>query len=418
MSFSPFVPSPTLTLLPRGNLLLQSQTFDNASWTKTASMAVTANSTQDPYGLTTADTITRSATTAQTISQAVAKASAAQVYTLSLYAKAGTGSFIALGLQGASSANRADVCFNVSTGAISTPASVAGGFSGASATISGPTNGLYLLTLTATSDASASIKALISTSTVTQAVDGTGSGASSTGFIWGAQLEPYAQASGYAATVAAADAGIWAGVNALNVMPRLPGQSAVYHKAPLWSAKVARATSGRERRTAYWPYPLWQFEIALNVLRQAASPAELTKLWEFFNLAAGQFGPWLFVDLADCQLTSTAAGQLMNTATGGFTGDGATTLFQFTRPLNSFVEPVYGVYQPVVLDNGAPTAATLTFNANGTVSFSVAPANGHALTWFGYYYFLCRFSQDDLTADQIVSQLYGAQSLKFTSIRP
>jgi hypothetical protein len=46
------------------NLLLQSQTFDNAYWTKT-NITVTANSTTAPDGTTTAESILETATTGQ-----------------------------------------------------------------------------------------------------------------------------------------------------------------------------------------------------------------------------------------------------------------------------------------------------------------------------------------------------------------
>ena len=55
--------------------------------------------------------------------------------------------------------------------------------------------------------------------------------------------------------------GIWSGVDGLSVLPYLPGQAVTVTKAPMWSTEVVRTASGRERRTAYWPYPLWQFEL-------------------------------------------------------------------------------------------------------------------------------------------------------------
>ena len=45
------------------------------------------------------------------------------------------------------------------------------------------------------------------------------------------------------------------------------------------------------------------------------------------------------------------------TAFASFSGDGSTRTFQLQRQVNtSLYEPVYDVYQPIILDNGAPTA--------------------------------------------------------------
>jgi hypothetical protein len=227
--------------------------------------------------------------------------------------------------------------------------------------------------------------------------------------------------------------GIWSGADGLPVLPFLPGQDIAVSKAPLWSTKVIRAASGRERRTPYWSYPLWKFELSHGVIRHRAAQAELTAMWEFFNVLQGQYGAWLFLDPTDCQLPTSllldSSGQPLTDSSGAFitdgsstptsypfaTGDGVTTTFQLTRTINSFVEPVYAAFAPTVLDNGA-LAGTHTV-ANGKVTFAAAPGAGHVLSWCGYFFFGCRFAQDDLTFEQIVRQLWAGKSLKFTSLR-
>lgn len=228
-------------------------------------------------------------------------------------------------------------------------------------------------------------------------------------------------------------AGVWSGVDGLPVLPFLPGQDIAISKAPVWSTKVVRAASGRERRTAYWSFPLWKFELGYGVIRHRPSQAELVAMWEFFNVMQGQFGGWLFVDPTDCQLPTNlildASGQPITDSSGAFitdgsatptsytfaTGDGSTTTFQLTRQIGSFAEPVFAAFQPVILDNGALAGACTV--ANGKVTFSLAPAAGHVLSWFGYFYFGCRFAQDDLTFEQIVRELWSGKSLKFQSLR-
>jgi len=171
------------------------------------------------------------------------------------------------------------------------------------------------------------------------------------------------------------------------------------------------------------------------VVRSRPTRPELQTLWEFFNVAQGQFAPWLFVDPSDCYLgpapildsgwSDEASGAILDSSgdeilsTGYWpfaTGDGSTTGFQITRPINSFVEPVFAVFEPSILDDGAPAGA-YTING-GVVTFTSPPAAGHTLSWSGHFYFGCRFTQDDLGFEQIVGQLWSGKSLKFTSLRP
>jgi uncharacterized protein (TIGR02217 family) len=206
----------------------------------------------------------------------------------------------------------------------------------------------------------------------------------------------------------------------LPVFPILPGQSITVSKAPLWSTKVKRAASGRERRTALWPYPLWQFEISHDVVRHRPTNDELAALWTFFNTVQGQYQPWLFLDPSDFS-NLDPLGTVSEFPTTFATGDGATTTFQITRYLSngllaSVSEPVYAPFGMTVFINGTATNA-YSMSGIGKITFASPPAAGAALGWQGYFYFGCRFLQDDLTFEQIVSQLWSGKTLKFTSLR-
>lgn len=404
MTITPLAPSSAISGLPRGNLLLQSQTL-GAIWA-TSNASVSSNTAADIFGLATADTLTRTSAGVSYLTQNTGKAAVAVSYTFSVYAQLKTGAFVSLMMQDAGGGGRVDACFNLSAGALAL-----GPTNGAAATITAIAGtGWYRLTLSAVSSTATSWNVYLSTASVAQFIDGAGSANATAAYFWGAQLEPYASASAYAATTGVTDPGIWAGVQSLPVLPYLPGQDVSVAKGPQWSTQRIVTASGRERTTAYWPYPKWQFELRYGVIRHRPTAAELFKMWEFFAAMQGQFSPWLFVDPSDCQIPGSAPA-------GFATGDGATRTFQLQRPINSVSEPVYGVYQPVILDNGAPTSSALSFSPNGMVTFATAPASGHALTWFGYFYFGCRFRQDDMSFEQIVPQLWSGKSLKFTSLR-
>ena len=222
------------------------------------------------------------------------------------------------------------------------------------------------------------------------------------------------------------------------VLPDLPGRSVSLTKTPAWSTTVKRCASGRERRAERWAYPQWTFRLAFEVVRDrpfAATPSqpitdwqgdaitdgaggdildgsgvpqdELQQLWELFNLAEGQSGAWLFLDPTDSQVTDGPVG----------VGDGVSAIVQLQRALRDWTEPVLAPFDVVLFDNGAPAGA-FSLGPDGQVVFASPPAAGHALTWSGGFYYLCRFQEDALSLDQIVGQLWAGKTLSFVTVRP
>jgi|694.fasta_scaffold64011_5 hypothetical protein len=78
----------------RTNLILQSQTFDNASWTKYEGATITANSTTAPDGTLTAETLNVATNIFSGTYQAISLSS--NIYTISIFVKKGTKDFIYL----------------------------------------------------------------------------------------------------------------------------------------------------------------------------------------------------------------------------------------------------------------------------------------------------------------------------------
>jgi hypothetical protein len=190
------------------NLCLQSQTFDNASWTKN-NITITADAVVAPDGTTTADKLVEAATTTiHFASQTVAKASSAIQYTFTCFAKQGERTRIFMEVSDLVS-DVETVVFDLAGGQIGVAPYANGGvgWASASASISPAANGFYRCRFTATSPATANIALRIGLD------NGSGTGAASLtylgditkgAYIWGVQLETGSAASGYVATTTAA----------------------------------------------------------------------------------------------------------------------------------------------------------------------------------------------------------------------
>jgi len=127
---------PRSEILIGTNLLLQSETFDNASWTKT-NCTITANDTAAPDGQTTADALVDDGVSgAHGVEQNIATLSPQSALMASVQAKAGTQNYLLMKIhEEADTSNRVDAWFNLSDGSVSSTAT-AGTGSGVSARIS------------------------------------------------------------------------------------------------------------------------------------------------------------------------------------------------------------------------------------------------------------------------------------------
>jgi hypothetical protein len=187
----------TRTALAEQNLLLQSQTFDNASWTK-SDTTVTADTTTAPDGTTTAELLAETATTNRhEIRNATTVSVVAGSVSISVFVKKGTGATAPDWIQLSDTGmfgGRAN--FNISTG-------TAGLNSYTSSSIVSYANGWYRITATFTSAATTSGVFYICFTNNTDSATARPSYAGATTsdvFIWGAQLEQRSAVTAYNVT--------------------------------------------------------------------------------------------------------------------------------------------------------------------------------------------------------------------------
>lgn len=190
------------------------------------------------------------------------------------------------------------------------------------------------------------------------------------------------------------------------VFPSLPGLGWSVGKYPVWNTKTQRSVSGKEVRTAFMSYPLWQFALSYEVLRAASAYAELQSLLGFFNARQGAYDSFLYTDPNDNSVTDYQFG----------TGDGTTVAFQLTRAYGGFIEPVMNVNTLTNIKKAGvaqSNPADYTIGSTGLVTFTTAPAIGAALTWTGSFYFRVRFLQDTAEFKEFMKNLWELNKLEF-----
>jgi len=184
------------------------------------------------------------------------------------------------------------------------------------------------------------------------------------------------------------------------------GQSFLDSKQAVWSTDTFRSRSGRRWTSSNWTFPVWKWSLPYEFLRRNAGRDELGQLWAFFNSRRGAAGQFLFLDRDDNAVENEVFG----------IGDGLTTVFQLTRSLFDWVEPVLALNgAPAIAVGGVPTTA-LTVDAFAVVTFAAAPPPGALLSWTGSYLFRCAFTTDTLAAAQMFRRHWSAQ-IEFESLK-
>jgi uncharacterized protein (TIGR02217 family) len=199
--------------------------------------------------------------------------------------------------------------------------------------------------------------------------------------------------------------------------PLSPGLSWSVHVSPKFNTRVAGHVSGREIRTAWQQYAIYEFTLSFDVLRGNATQ-EIETLMGFFLARQGQYDTFL-LDLG--AVTQNVADSYVTLGAQG-TGDGVTTVFPLMRTVGEAMEPVGYVFSADLADvyvaGVLQDPLSYSFTSPNILTFNTAPTSGGQITASFRYYFICRFAADAQDFEEFMANLWSLHELKLTSVLP
>ena len=379
------------------NFLLQSQTFDNASWTK-ANATVTANSTVAPDGTTTADTVLADgASGVHSVAQSPSFVTGL-TYTYSAFIKAGTNNFAQLRTV-AAVVTQGFANFDLSTGSLGTVGA------GVTASITSVGNSWYRCSITFTSITTGAqpVNALVVTSGTS--VSNESNTLATSIILWGAQLEIGSTANTYIPTTTTAIYGTptlsFSGVAGLG----LQSDGALYVSPAGTGALQAQATTSTTAGGNARGANAVDWQTSRTAASQVASAANTFIGGGSQNTASGQY--------------ATVAGGVANTASSfvssAIAGWGNTVSGQLSSIVGGYLNTTAGYYNFVGggysnsgTANAAVTTQSGTMNATTAVTLSGSNASikvGQLITGtsIASYTYVAAISGTSLTLSQAAS---------------
>lgn len=205
--------------------------------------------------------------------------------------------------------------------------------------------------------------------------------------------------------------------NSWPIFPTLPGQAFPIHRKMEWRTRLRVSMSGKDSTMPDWSLPNYTWMLVHNVLRQGivngSTQNEMRQLFAFFARCHGAFSTFFYQDGDDYQTVNELLG----------TGNGVTLAFPLVRTFGGAVERVFAPNLnaiPLVYVNGRQaqqssytiTPWTTTNAAGAGVLLFSAPPIGPVSISF-YYYWPCRFIEDQCSFEKFLSGYYKLAQLAF-----
>ena len=213
----------------------------------------------------------------------------------------------------------------------------------------------------------------------------------------------------------------------------LPGLAYSKIRRPKHNVSVQAHQSGGEVRMSYWSEPLWEWDLAYELLRDGfrngAAYDELKQIEGCFLATTGSLNGMSFYDDDDQTAVRTHVGTTDGSTTAftlsryrgtqkegqNYLGSETIGFLDLTQPFNLYVDgglaavdvsdPTYGY----TLSTGTPKKQQVVFN--------IAPPAGHIITCDMSWLYYVRFQADSNDFEKFMHQLWGLQKVTLCSLR-
>jgi hypothetical protein len=218
------------------------------------------------------------------------------------------------------------------------------------------------------------------------------------------------------------------------IYPRgFPGMAPEITRRPKHSIELQSHQSGAEVRLSYWSEPLWEWDIAYNVLRDGQRDGvaydELRQIEGMYLACSGSLQGFQFWDCDDHEVFQqpiattdglSSAYTLVrtlgaNNPAAGYRGTEAVGFLDLSRPFNLYIDdssvpvsptdPVFGYS----LSTSAPKQQQIVFNE--------VPPSGYTLSADLSFLYYARFNMDSQDFEKFMHQLWGLKKVTLVSLR-
>lgn len=204
-------------------------------------------------------------------------------------------------------------------------------------------------------------------------------------------------------------------MSALIYPSTLPGLTFDNVRTPIFKTAVQEAVSGKETRISLQAYPRYRFELQYEFLNDTIATSHLKALVGLFLAMQGRADTFLFADPAFSSVTDYQFG----VGAVGVTTMQLTAAYQNTGGPGypEIIQNVSGT--PVIKVAGVTKTAGVdyTLGATGIVSWINVPTPGQAVTWTGFFYYRCRFDDDEMSVTQFMDRFWSAQSVVLKTVK-
>lgn len=195
---------------------------------------------------------------------------------------------------------------------------------------------------------------------------------------------------------------------ALPVFPTLAGRGWSIRRRSRWANEEVRTRSGRVFSVDLWSYPVVEYQLTFEFLREDASWQEATALLGFFDQVHGRHGRWYYTD----EMHSAASAQQFGL------GDGSRTQFAIGAPRWGQLQPIGGVDGSITVTVAGGSTTAYSLVDERILAFNTAPGNGQAIAWTGSYFERCKFVDEYLDAEHFAQALLSAKGVRFETVKP